>query len=133
MNRPPATRGLRHLALLVHSQNYAATITFYTTLLGMKIEWQPDHNSLYLSSGQDVLALHRTQHSACAHQKLDHFGFIVDAIDHVDNWYRFLISHRVPISQLPETHRDGAYGFYCLDPDGNQVEMIYYPPLSRYK
>jgi hypothetical protein len=31
----------------------------------------------------------------------------------------------------PRSHRDGARSFYCLDPAGNTVQMIFHPPLAR--
>lgn len=27
-------------------------------------------------------------------------------------------------------HRDGARSFYCLDPEGVVVQVIYHPPIS---
>jgi hypothetical protein len=30
----------------------------------------------------------------------------------------------------PRTHRDGARSFYCQDPDGNAVQILYHPPIS---
>jgi predicted enzyme related to lactoylglutathione lyase len=37
----------------------------------------------------------------------------------------------VKILKEPKTHRDGARSFYCLDPAGNTVQMIYHPPLAK--
>ena len=33
---------------------------FYTDLLGFAVEWEPDPDNIYLSSGIDNLALHRS-------------------------------------------------------------------------
>ena len=57
MPRPEATAGLRHVALQVH--NLEACERFYTELLGMRSEWRPDMDNVYLTSGNDNLALHR--------------------------------------------------------------------------
>ncbi len=57
--RPQRTAGMRHLALNV--SNLAKSVDFYTRLLGMEIEWQPDEDNYYLTSGNDNLALHRAQ------------------------------------------------------------------------
>ena len=57
MNRPPATIGMRHVALFV--PDLEACEHFYVDLLGMKVEWRPDPDNVYLTSGQDNLALHR--------------------------------------------------------------------------
>lgn len=130
-NRPKPTAGLRHIALF--AERFEETVIFYTELMGMAIEWQPDIDNVYLSSGNDNLALHRFKggHRAPEQQRLDHIGFIIDDMDDVDVWYAFLKEHGVRIKNLPKTHRDGARSFYCVDPDGNVVQIIYHPPISR--
>ena len=55
---------------------------------------------------------------------------ILDRMDDVDLWHNFLIDHGTPIEAPPRTHRDGARSFYCRDPDGTLVQLIYHPPLS---
>ncbi|HSG90444.1 MAG TPA: VOC family protein [Pseudomonadales bacterium] len=127
--RPGRTAGMRHLALFVG--DLEACLDFYTRLLGMEIEWQPDPDNIYLSSGNDNLALHRASEPPTATgQRLDHFGFIIDAIDEVDLWHAFLQQEGVTLRTAPRTHRDGARSFYCEDPAGNVVQLIYHPPIS---
>lgn len=128
MNRPRPTSGLRHVALFV--QAFAACERFYVELLGMHVEWRPDPDNVYLSSGNDNLALHRAHAAFGDKQHLDHIGFILDAPDDVDAWYAFLRAHAVVTHTEPRTHRDGARSFYCADPDGNTVQMIYHLPLA---
>ena len=48
--------GIRHLALKV--KNFEECLKFYTQILGMKVDWQPDHENVYLTNGKDNLALH---------------------------------------------------------------------------
>ena len=131
-NRPPAPRphsGLRHVAL--STTKLEATVRFYTDLLGMTIEWNPDPDNYYLTSGNDNLALHRaTQSVAERGQKLDHIGFILEDIDDVDAWHAHLEANGVNVLQKPKTHRDGARSLYCEDPDGTLVQMIFHPPIS---
>jgi catechol 2,3-dioxygenase-like lactoylglutathione lyase family enzyme len=131
LSNPKPTSGLRHVALTV--KNLEACTKFYTELLGMKIEWQPDKDNVYLTSGNDNLALHRaaTNFNASSHQRLDHIGFIIDTAEQVDVWHSFLLEQGVSIKTSPKTHRDGARSFYCLDPDGNGVQMIFHPPLCN--
>lgn len=130
MQRPPVTGGMRHLALNVIKLEAAER--FYVELLGMKVEWRPDPDNIYLCSGCDNLALHRATYEAhVAHgQRLDHLGFILRTPEDVDAWHAFLRTHEVPMDQPPKTHRDGARSFYCFDPDGNRVQMIYHPPVA---
>jgi len=129
-NRPAKTAGIRHLALNVN--RLESSVDFYTRLLGMEIEWQPDEDNYYLTSGNDNLALHRAtqeieQGSA---QSLDHLGFIIDSKQDVINWFNFLQQESIEMLSEVKDHRDGARSFYCKDPDGNAVQIIYHPPLS---
>jgi len=129
MNRPPATGGMRHVAF--YSLKFEACEHFYNELLGMAVEWRPDPDSVYLCSGNDNLALHRVSADFAAEgQHLDHIGFIMRKIDDVDAWYDFLVENNVEMRTQPKTHRDGARSFYCFDPDGNTVQMIYHPPIA---
>lgn len=126
----PKTLGMRHVALNVF--DVPACTKFYTELLGMTIEWQPDPDNVYLTSGNDNLALHRVEKTERqrASQRLDHIGFFVQTMDEVDKWHTFLCEHHVNIVAKPKTHRDGARSLYCRDPDGNVVQIIYHPPIS---
>lgn len=130
MTRPPATAGLRHVALNV--RDLESCERFYTGLLGMRVEWRPDADNVYLTGGKDNLALHRAASAIDpgAAQRLDHVGFMLNEIADVDAWFVFLKSKGVTIIKEPRTHRDGARSFYCQDPDGNVVQLIYHPPLS---
>ena len=119
---------MRHVALFV--QDLAACERFYVELLGMTVEWRPDPDNVYLSSGNDNLALHRAPGPVSGPQRLDHIGFILEHPEDVDAWYAFLQAHDVPMKTAPRTHRDGARSFYCLDPDGTTVQMIYHPPIA---
>lgn len=129
LNKPPATTGMRHLALNIVKLDEC--LYFYTELLGMKIEWQPDDDNYYLTSGNDNLALHRAQDNGeRGAQSLDHLGFFLAEPDHVKQWYVFLKQAGVEMVSDVKDHRDGACSFYCKDPDGNVVQMIFHPPLS---
>lgn len=124
------TLGLRHVALYV--KNLEACVKFYCERFGMKIEWQPDDDNYYLTTGHDNLALHRAQHELAErkHQSLDHIGFIIPTLEEVDVWYEDFKQHDVKMASAVKTHRDGARSFYCYDPDGNAVQVIYHPPLA---
>jgi catechol 2,3-dioxygenase-like lactoylglutathione lyase family enzyme len=129
IKRPASTQGMKHIALFV--KNFEACEQFYTELLGMTIEWRPDTNNVYLTSGNDNLALHRSNETIePTKQKLDHIGFIIQTPEQVDDWYAFLKQHQIDLRQPPRTHRDGARSFYCYDPDGTSVQLIYHPPIS---
>ena len=130
MKRPEPTLGLRHVALQV--RDLPACEHFYVELLGMRVEWRPDADNVYLTGGSDNLALHRTAErpAEAAQQRLDHIGFMLSQIEQVDAWHTFLSAQGVNIVKAPRTHRDATRSFYCLDPDGNSVQLIYHPTLA---
>lgn len=130
MKRPSSTGGMRHVALFV--SDLEACEHFYVNLLGMQVEWRPDPDNVYLTSGNDNLALHRasTNFDTTGPQKLDHIGFIIKTAQQVDEWFEFLTYHAIVIRQPPRTHRDGARSFYCYDPSGTVIQIIYHPPIS---
>jgi catechol 2,3-dioxygenase-like lactoylglutathione lyase family enzyme len=131
----PTHAGLRHLALNVRALDEMKR--FYVDLLGFAVEWEPDADNIYLSSGLDNLALHRAAGAADPELagfegggSLDHLGLIVRSADDVDRWAAFLESRGVTLDAKPKTHRDGARSCYFHDPDGNRVQIIHHPPIS---
>jgi len=128
----PAHRGLRHLAL--NARELEAMKRFYVDVLGFEVEWEPDPDNVYLSSGIDNLALHRAARqagdAASPNQALDHLGLIVAEPSDVDSWAAYLDSRGVTIDARPRTHRDGARSCYFRDPDGNRIQIIHHPPIS---
>jgi catechol 2,3-dioxygenase-like lactoylglutathione lyase family enzyme len=127
VQKPKPTGGLRHVALYV--KDLSKCVHFYTELMGMKIIWQPDDDNIYLTTGSDNFALHRAPKDfvAAKHQKLDHIGFFLAERDEVDRWHDYLRANDVEIKAAPKDHRDGTRSFYCADPDGTVVQVIYYP------
>ena len=104
---------------------------FYVDLLGFAIEWEPDADNVYLTSGSDNLALHRAPEMIIPVEDdaatlpapggaLDHLGLIVRTADDVDRWAAFLESRGVAIAAAPRTHRDGARSCYFRDPDATR-------------
>jgi catechol 2,3-dioxygenase-like lactoylglutathione lyase family enzyme len=134
----PAHAGLRHLALNVRKLD--AMKQFYVDVLGFSLEWEPDPDNVYLTSGVDNLALHRTPSAGRAGEPespdqnmngaLDHLGLIVRRADDVDRWAAFLEGRGVQLDARPRTHRDGARSCYFRDPDGNRIQIIHHPPIS---
>ncbi len=124
----PAHAGLRHLAL--HARDLEAMRRFYVDVLGFAVEWEPDADNVYLSSGIDNLALHRAKSDVSTGGALDHLGVIVRTPEDVDAWAAFLESRGVTLAAKPKTHRDGARSCYLHDPDGNAVQIIFHPPIS---
>lgn len=131
MSQPGGMLGMRHIALFV--QDMDACLRFYREVMGMRLEWQPDADNYYLTSGTDNLALHRAaaDKTPSGPQRLDHLGFILRTPEDVDAWHAHFVAHGVRILRVPKTHRDGARSFYCADPAGNTLQLIYHPPISN--
>jgi catechol 2,3-dioxygenase-like lactoylglutathione lyase family enzyme len=129
MQKPAGMVGIRHIALFV--QPLEAAVDFYTRIMGMQIEWQPDADNVYLTNQGDVFALHRVDYTPQAQQRLDHIGFVLNSPEAVDEWHDYFVAHNVRITEAPKTHRDGSRGFYCLDSVGHLLELIYHPPIMK--
>jgi catechol 2,3-dioxygenase-like lactoylglutathione lyase family enzyme len=129
MSERPTHLGLRHLALFTRA--FESMTHFYVDRLGFAVEWAPDADNVYLSSGRDNLALHRADSNrSMTDGPLDHLGLLVRESDDVDKWAAYLDANGVPLKAPPRTHRDGARSLYLSDPDGNVVQIIYHPPIS---
>ncbi|MBI3803378.1 MAG: VOC family protein [Nitrospirae bacterium] len=130
---PLPVRGLRHLALRV--SNMETSRRFYQETLGMEVVWAPDRENIYLSFGADNLALHQTPPEGMfapeAEQRLDHFGLIAENEAAVDTAFQRMEAAGVPIIKPLKRHRDGSYSFYMADPDGNVIQVLYEPHISR--
>ena len=93
--RPGGLR-LQHVALNV--SNLSACERFYVDILGLRVVWRPDTESVYLPSGADNLALHQAPVGPPAiPQRLDHIGFALESEAAVDAWHDSLAARGVPI------------------------------------
>jgi catechol 2,3-dioxygenase-like lactoylglutathione lyase family enzyme len=128
------TLGLRHVAIQVADPQKSKD--WYMRVLKMDLEWEPDAENVYLTSGgQDNLAIHKSTGSSstasgASTQLLDHLGFALPSMDDVDEWYKWVQSQNVKILREIKTHRDGARSFYMQDIDGIAIQMIYHPPIA---
>lgn len=120
---------MRHIALRVRDMKAARA--FYEGVLGLRCVWEPDPDNVYLTSGEDNLALHRADGGSPDRGTLDHFGFILPSREAVTDWERHLREAGIEILKEVKDHRDGSRSFYARDPDGNVIQMLYEPNLSR--
>ena len=127
----PLLLGLRHVALNVRNPRESAD--FYCSLLGMQVEWEPDSDNIYLSSGTDNLALHKLPQGQqpASVQNVHHIGFVVARPEDVDAVAAKVQEFGVELVYPVKTHRDGARSFYLKDPDGILIQLLFHPPISR--
>jgi catechol 2,3-dioxygenase-like lactoylglutathione lyase family enzyme len=125
-------KGMRHIALKVRSAQRSKE--FYQDILGMDVVWQPDPQNVYLSSGCDNIAIHEVSDNfwkSAEERQLDHLGFVVESIERVKELERDFRGRGATIVHPFKVHRDGSASFYCADPDGIVIQMIYEPTLSE--
>ena len=123
--------GLRHLALKV--RNFEECLCFYTKILGMRIDWKPDNENVYLTNGKDNLALHYDSKVSdnSDDSRLDHFGIFVKNKEDIDIYLEHMLDNKVKIHKQKHTHRDNSISFYVEDPDGNVMQILWHPTLSN--
>jgi sirohydrochlorin cobaltochelatase len=119
--------GLRHAA--IECTSLEAAKAFYTRTLGMALYYD-DKDWAMLSSGDTFLSLvlvdgvkqaeRRGTHQA-------HLGFVFSSVEEVRALHARLESLGEKSLGSCKTHRDGSFGFYVADPDGNSVECIFIP------
>jgi len=131
MSRIAGLKGMRHIALKV--RDVARAKKFYQEMFGMEVVWEPDAQNVYLSSGNDNIALHEVTEpftAAAVEKQLDHLGFVVETIERVKELESEFIARGVTIVHSFKAHRDGSASFYCADPDGIVIQLLYEPNLS---
>nr|WP_238335917.1 VOC family protein [Pseudomonas aeruginosa] len=83
-----------------------------------------------VSRGNDNLSLGRAHAASNGLQTMDHYGFVVDSVEELEAWYRYLKALGVTLLDHPFDHGDGARSFHLLDPAGNKVQPLYHPAVS---
>jgi catechol 2,3-dioxygenase-like lactoylglutathione lyase family enzyme len=127
-------KGMRHIAVKVAS--VARSKRFYQEVLGMEVVWEPDARNVYLSTGCDNVALHEAPQSLggqALERQLDHLGFLVETAERVKELEQEFRAKGVNIVHSFKVHRDGSASFYCADPDGIVIQMLYEPHLSAQR
>jgi catechol 2,3-dioxygenase-like lactoylglutathione lyase family enzyme len=122
--------GIRHVAF--PTRDLPAAIVFYREVLGFLPYHLGDADWAMLTLGDTTLSLIKasaTPMTGAGGAHHAHVGLNAPTPDSVDQWYRKL-SALLPAVGRPTKHRDGSYGFYFRDRDGNPLELIFIPKRS---
>lgn len=121
--------GIKHAALTVTDLNSA--IEFYVKVLGFKVYHDQDSDWGMVYSGDTTLSLipvpekQKTFENKGSHPA--HLGINFENPHSVDEFYSYLEENDIEDIRKPVLHRDGSYGFYFKDNQGNQLEAVYIP------
>jgi catechol 2,3-dioxygenase-like lactoylglutathione lyase family enzyme len=115
-----------HLAL--NSGDLARAEKFYAGLFGLKVSRRTDRE-LFLRCGADYLTIRELPARKEGYLPtpedetgLDHLGLAV-APEEFDAALAEVKAAGVRVTRGPISHNGGGRSFYCLDPDGNRVEV----------
>lgn len=127
-SRPTPFRGIRHIAFVV--PNLEECEKFYREVMGMTVLSRANENLVYLTCGNDNLSLARAKATPEKGGCMDHYGFIVESKQNLEDWFSFMSENDVTVLDKPHDHADGARSFHCKDPAGNVIQPIYHPAIS---
>lgn len=132
-NSPPLL-GIFHVAVPV--QDLERAVAFYCEELGFRRFDTQSKDWAMVALGQTSLSFFQLSPQEQEAQKrlpksdapYRHFGIAVPSRQAVDQWHGRL-SH-LPTRLPCKEHRDGSYGFYLRDSEGNFFEIIWIPEKS---
>jgi sirohydrochlorin cobaltochelatase len=117
--------GLRHGA--VAATDLQRSLKFFQELLGFSPYHASDTDWAMVERHGTSLSLlysgERKRHD-------EHIALTLENPEAVDELHAFLKEKKLPSVGVPQKHRDGSYGFYLKDPDGNLFECIFIPYVS---
>lgn len=117
-------QGLNHLTLRVN--DIKAAEYFYSELLGLTIEKKMGQSMTVYRMGKDSIVIVEAETSYSKDSRdyrIDHFGFIVDTPEQVDEIAKFMREKEVTIISGPANRKNGRF-LFITDPDGNMIEIF---------
>ncbi len=123
--------GLRHAAL--ECTDLARSVAFYREKLGFESYYAGDADWAMLYLGDTYLSLVPVK-SVSVNEKRGshqtHTGLVYSCRADIEQLHARLSQQGVTVSKV-DLHRDGSFGFYLADPDGNSLEAISIPHRSH--
>jgi sirohydrochlorin cobaltochelatase len=123
--------GLRHAAL--ECTDLERSLVFYRRKLGFESYFVGDSDWAMLQLGDTYLSLVPVKAVAAIEKRGSHethLGLVYSSRTDIDELHARLTLDGEKVSKL-DLHRDGSYGFYLADPDGNSLECISIPHRSH--
>lgn len=126
----PKHLGMNHAAILVKDLDRA--LNFYREVLKFDVHPTSGKDWAMVTSGMTYISLipnKKEPRDVDLKSKYHpaHIGINLEKIEHVDDYYHYLIEKEVTIVVPPKSHRDGSRGFYFYDSERNLLELIYIP------
>lgn len=128
--------GVRHAAFA--TRDLPAALRFYQDVLGFRPYYVDSEDWAMLMAGDTSLSLIRAEkferrgETARGGSHHSHLGLTVETRADVDLWHARLREMKSPSVGRTTEHRDGSYGFYFRDLDGNALELIFIPYRSHH-
>lgn len=127
---------VRHAAFPTRSLE--AAIAFYRDVLGFQPYYVGSEDWAMLANGDTSISLIRAEvdrrgSEAKGGSHHQHLGLTVPDRASVEAWHQRLKTSGVRSVGKPSEHRDGSYGFYFRDLDGNPLELIFIPLRSHHQ
>ncbi len=117
--------GLHHITIRVN--DIKAAEKFYGEVLGFELMRKMGQSmATYRIGMKDTLVIVEAEtayDTASRDYRVDHFGFMVDSPQEVDEMAKYLRDHEVNIVVGPVNRKNGRFVFFT-DPDGNMIEIF---------
>ena len=117
--------GINQITLRVN--RIEAAEHFYQEILGFELVRKMGRSmAVYKVGAQDTIVLVEAETSfdpTSKDYRVDHFGFIVEKPEQVDEMAKYLREHEVTILSGPANRKKGRF-LFISDPDGNMIEIF---------
>jgi len=110
---------LNHLDLQV--SDVQATVSFFETLLGLRLDSSRTSPAIAILSDGDGFVLVLQRHTAPSYPEGFHFGFLVDDVATVEAFHARAVAVQAPVSDVVRNNRGTMV--YVRAPDGYAVEV----------
>jgi catechol 2,3-dioxygenase-like lactoylglutathione lyase family enzyme len=117
--------GLHHITIRVN--DIAAAEKFYGDILGFELVRKMGQSmATYRVGAKDTIVIVEAEtayDAASRDYRVDHFGFMVNSGQEVDEFAAYLKDNEVNIVVGPVNRKNGRFVFFT-DPDGNMIEVF---------